>query len=467
MLRGVIRLAYCFLTWGVIMTAGYSQEQFVQFTYYDQLTWSENGDQLAFRCILLDESQPERLKVNILIKDLSNDRLICLDPQPERFVISRDKKFLLFSSIYGLYLISLEKPAQPVQIYFRDPASNWYFHDFGFLKNKTSIYVELYDRESDQVAQEYYRIPTLKTTNTSIEWADIKKEDKIRSSAFNLRVDELRGNQLPEVQLKSALIKFLPQADPGNYELVYQSESLKSSPEILLRDIRPRLLSANPTKTEVIVSVFQSNGHQTYRFSVKTKKLISIENKRYFSLSWLDDSRYICATEDGMFLRNIELLTNKKMNQWQLPECCQSIDLSFPQCELQVGFAPKKKAAEYLSENLFKAGYFPRIKYVKDQTKAGYRIRVGGFADKKKAQEAGLELKRKGYDLWIAEISDLYDYFNSLHQEERKPFRNEKEAIVEYKFYNYLRSRIILKTPDHNDKLIVDEMNNIPGRSKW
>ncbi len=467
MARSAIWLLFFFLSWSIIVNDGYSQEEFVQFTYYDQLTWSENGDQLAFRCILLDESQPERLKANILVKDLSNDKLICINPQPERFTISRDKKYLLFSSIYGLYWMPLEKVAPPVQIYFREPAAKWYFQKFGFLKKKAAIYVERCDQESNQVSREYYRLPALKTGSATIEWVEAPKEDKIRSSEFNLLIDELRDNQLPEAKLKNARIKFLPQAEPGNYELTYQSESSKSVPEIMLSDSRPRLLSANPAKTEVIVSVFQSQDHQTYCFSVKTKKLIPIENKRYFSLSWLDDSRYVCATEDGLFLRNIDLSINQKLNQWQLPGWCQSIDRSLPQYELQVGLEPKKKAAERLAAKLTRAGYAPRIKYFKNQSSAGYRVRVGGFMDRMLAQQAGVELKKKGFNYLIIEISDHYDYFNSLQKEDRETFRNEKEAMVEYKFDKYLRSRIVLKIPNQPDQVIVEEMNNIPVRMAW
>lgn len=467
MVRSLVRLLGVFLGWGVCFNGALAQEQFVQLTYYDQLTWSADGKQLAFRCILLDESQPEKLRANILIKDLVRDRLICLDPQPERFVISQDKKQFLFSSVYGLYWMSLEQPASPAQIYFRDPAANWYIQDFGFLEKKAAIYVDRNDISSGEVAREYYQSPTRKMTGATIEWSELKKIKKIRSSAFNLPNAELRGNQMPEVKLNNALIKFAPQSEPGNYELIYQSASPKAAPEILLEDSRPRLLSANPGGTEMIISVFQANGHRTYRLSANSKKLLPVEDRRYFSLSWLDDVRYLCLTEDGLFLRNIDLSINQKVNQWQVPTWCQSIDLSLPQYELQVGFEPDKKKAEQISAKLFKAGYFARIKYFKDHSKAGYRVRVGGFADRKLAQHAGEELKKKGYNFWISEISDHYDYFNSDREAERKSFQPEKEARIDYRFDKYLRSRIVLKIADQKEHVIVEEMNNIPGRGRW
>lgn len=467
MVSRLIYLLGCILSCCFITTATFSQEEFVQFTFFDQLVWSENGNQLAFRCILLDEARPDQLKSNILVKDLANDRIVCLDPFPERFAISQDKKYLLFSSSYGLYLMSLKSQSRTTQIYFRNPAANWWLQDFGFLKKKSSIYVDRYDHGSGEVIREYYQLPVTKATDPAIEWAELKQIKKIRSSSFNLTVDELRGNQLPEVQLKNALLKFLPQSGPGEYQLVYQSDSPKSAAEILIKDSRPRLLSANPAKTEMIVSVFQSESHWTYRFSMNLRKLIPIENKRYFSISWLDDSRYICITEDGLWLRSFDLTINEQLSHWRLPQWCHSIDRSLPQYELQMGFEPDKKIAEQLTAKLLKLGYFARIKYFKDQLKEGYRIRLGGFADRKAAQAEGQELKKKGFDYWIDQIADLYDYFNARRNDERSSFDKDNKAIIEYKFDNYLRSRIILQTPARKTRIVVDEMNNIPERSPW
>lgn len=467
MVQSLVRLLGVFLICNGFLNESLAQDQFVQFTYYDQLTWSPDGRQLAFRCILLDESQPEKLRVNVLVKDLDRDRLLGLKPQPERFVISRDKKHLIFAESYGLYWMDLERRTPPIQIYFRNPAASWYFQDFGFLKKKATIYVDRMDAETGATTREFYQLPELPKKATTIEWAELKTIREIRASTFNLPNAEWRGNQPPEIKLKQALVKFAAQSEPGNYELVYQSTSPKAAPEILLKNSRPRLLSANPALTEVIVSVFQSNKHRSYRFSVESKKLIPIENKRYFSLSWLDDARYLSLTDDGLFLRNIDLSINQQLNQWQLPDWCQSIDLSLPNYELQVGFEPEKKAAEQLATKLSQAGYWARIKYFKDRSKAGYRVRVGGFVSRKLAQQAGEELEKKGFNCWIDEIADHYDYFNSPRHAERKSFLQEKEARVEYRLDNYLRSRIVLKIPHQKERVIVDEMNNIPGRGKW
>ncbi len=458
---------FCFLLIpGIITTMTFSQEQFVQFTYYDQLTWSEDGNQLAFRCVLLDESQPEKLISNILIKDLMREQLLCINPQPERFIISKDKKNLLFSSIYGLYLVKLEGEPRAAQIYSRNPTADWYFQDFGFFEEKNKFYILRFDKTKMEIVKENYQIIPSKFNDHLISWGNIEKIENVRSAPFNLHLDEMKGDRTTEIRMKNNVIKFVPAYKPGDYQLIYRSKQQPISQKILLDQCRPRLLSVNPDTSEMLISVFEGEGLKTYRFLFSKKELILIENKRYFSVSWLDNSRYLCITEEGMFLRNIERTINKKLDNWQRPEWCHQIDLTFPNYELQVGFEPEERLAEQIASQLLKSGYLARIKYYKDQAREGYRIRVGGFKTRRQAQLIGEELKKKGFNFWIDQLTDLYDYFNSIKSVERKSL-NDKTALIQYKFDNYLRSRIILMESNKKKRILVNEMNNIPGQSSW
>jgi hypothetical protein len=447
-----------------------SQEQFVQFTYYDQPTWSDDGNQLAFRCILLDESNPDQLKTNILVKDLSNDRLICLDPQPERFIISRDKKYLLFSSSYGLYLVSLKDKNRAAQVYFRNPAATWLFQDFGFLGDGTKIFIDRYDYATMNTIQDNYQIQSPRFSTQFIGWAETNKIDtKFSASHFDLHVDEMKGKLQTTIKIKDMVIEFLPQPDsddPGNFKLIYQPARKNRFHAVLLDRCRPRLLSVNPDSTEIIVSVFQQGSHKTYRLPFDTKKLIPIEDKRYFSVSWLNAERYLCLTDDGLFLRSINLSINEKMDDWQFPEWCQQISLDLPEYELQVGFESEKVRAEQLIAQLQRSGFQARMKYFKDPTKQGYRIRVGGFKTREQAQLIGEELKKKGFNFWIDKLSDSYDFFNSQRPDEQQSY-GDKTAIIQYRMDNYLRSRILVVEPNNKRPIVVDEMNNIPGRILW
>jgi len=460
--------AFCFII--ITGTAVLSQEQFVQFTYYDQPTWSDGGNQLAFRCILLDESNPDQLKRNILVKDLNNDRLICLDPQPERFVISRDKKYLLFSSSYGLYLVSLKEKSRVAQVYFRNPAATWFFQDFGFLKDGTKFYMDRYEYTTAKTIQDIYQIKSAKFSSQFIGGAETKKiNKKSRAARFDLHVDEMKGKLQTAIKIKGMIIEFLSQpdsVDPGNFKLVYQPARKNRFHAVLLDRCRPRLLSVNPDSTEIIVSVFQQGSHKTYRLPFEAKKLIPIEDKRYFSVSWLDADRYICLTDDGLFLRNIDLSINEKIDDWQLPVWCQQIKLDLPKYELQVSFEAEKNRAEQFIARLQNRDFQARMKYLKDQSKEGYRIRVGGFQTRQQAQAIGEKLEQQGFDFWIDTISDYYEYFNSKRPEDKKSFQ-DKTAIIQYKTDHYLRSRILLQIPNKREQVVVDEMNNIPGRERW
>jgi hypothetical protein len=466
----VFRILNLFCLLVLAGTTVFSHEQFVQFSYYDQLTWSDDGNQLAFRCILLDESQPDQLKTNLLVKDLKTEQLICLNPQPERFIISQDRKYLLFSSNYGLYLVSLKEKNRAVQIYFRSPAATWFFQDFGFLKDGMQFYMDRYDYATMKTAQETYQIQSPKFPAQFIGWAETKKiKKKSRLSRFDYHVDEMKGKLQIAIRIKDSTVEFLSQPeseDPGNFKLVYQPARKNPFRETLIDRCRPRLLSVNPDSTEFIVSVFTQGDHKTFRLSFASKKLTLIENKRYFSISWLDAKQYICLTEEGLFLRNVNLSVNNKINQWQIPAWCQGIHLDLPKYELQVGFEQDKHRAEQQVAQLQKSGFPARIKYIKDQATAGYRIRVGGFRSREQAQVRGDELKKKGFNFWIDKFNDSYDYFNSMRSEEQKSY-GDKTAIIQYRIDNYLRSRILLVGPKNTRKIIVDEMNNIPGRVNW
>lgn len=463
-------ILYSWLFIFLIASIGFSQERFVQFTCYDQLAWSQDGNRLAFRCVLLDESTPEQIRTNLLVKDLTNERLTCLNPQPERFILSKDKKFLLFSSSYGLYLVSLEEKNRALQVYFRNPAATWFFQDFGFLKDGSMIYLDRYESTTMKTIQETFRTPAPRFSSQSIEWFTAKKSwNKSRSSRFDLPIDEMKGKLQTTMNLKDIRIEFLSQPDaddPGNFKLVYQPAKKNTFQSVLIERCRPRLLSVNPDSTEIIASVFQQGEHKTFRLPFVSKKLIPIETKRYFSISWLDAKQYICLTEDGLFLRNLDLTVNEKIDQWQVPEWCRGIHLDLPKYELQVGFEPEQSRAEQLVTQLEKSGFLARMKYFKDQSREGYRIRVGGFSTKQQAQLTGEQLNKKGFEFWIDKVTDAYDFLNSMRSEQQKSF-GDKTAIVEYRMDNYLRSRIVLKMPNKKEQVIVGEMNNIPERGTW
>ena len=337
-----------------------SQDDFVQFTRYDQLNWSPDGNQLAFRCLLLDEANPEKISANILLKNLSTDQLICLNPQPERFVISKDKKFLLFSSVYGLYFLTIEPEVKAGQILFRNPAASWFFKDFGFYENKNIIYVESIDYSSGQITKENYQIDPANISRSIIGNIKLKKiTEKIIAVPFNQQIDEFVHKKNYSIKIKNFSIQFIKNST-NYYELVLQSQNSTDS-ELLVKNCRPRLLSINPDSSKLIISLFRDNDNLTYLFETQTKKLTLIYNQRYFSVSWLDNSRYICISEKGLFLRKVNLPDGFSLNNWILPEWCLNINLDFPKIANLYDFYNSESNSEIKSYN----GKIARVIYKK------------------------------------------------------------------------------------------------------
>lgn len=337
----------------------FSQDDFILFTHYDQLTWSPSGEQIAFRCLLLDESNPGNIFVNVLIKDLETKQLGCLNPQPERFVISKSKKYLLFSSIYGLYIQTIESEPRAGQIIFRDPAVSWTFKDFGFYEETETIYVERYNYLSAQTNRENFWIDVTKMVRPINFNPVIKKPGKVKElKPFNLPVDGFLNKIQNSITLKNESLIFVKNKT-GDFDMVLK-DSDSGREKVLVKNCRPRLLSANPDRSLAIVSLFENNGHVAYLFNAEAKKLTLIKNQRYYSVSWFENHRYVCINEDGLFLKKIYLKAGKKLNDWILPEWCQNIDLSFP--KYLFDFYNREKLPEKKSFNEKSA----RIEYQKE-----------------------------------------------------------------------------------------------------
>ena len=187
----------------------FSQDDFVLFTHYDQLTWSPKGDHIAFCCLLLDESNPDNILVNNLIKNLKTNRLTCLNPKPERFVISKDKKYLLFSGVYGLYILSIDPEPRIAQLIFREPTASWFFKDFGFSKQSGEIYVERFDYLANQANKENYFIDLTELARPIDINQTIKKLNKVKKSKhFNLPVDGFFNKTRDRIRVRSYSLSF-------------------------------------------------------------------------------------------------------------------------------------------------------------------------------------------------------------------------------------------------------------------
>lgn len=443
-----------------------AQEQFTQFTYFDQIQWSPDGNQIAFRCVLLDESRPDMVRSNMLVKDIAGDQITCINPQAERFVISADKKRLLFAGIYGLYLMNLDKNGAAVQLYFRDPAATWLFQDFGFYEDTENIFINRINPFEGETFEENFKLQPIQTTEKMVRAASLEKlNKKVNSNISNLKAESITGSRIKELKLGDSVLQFLPvENSRSEFNLVILPDGKRSSSKNLLENCRPRILSISPDEKSAIVSVFSENINSTYLYSRGTNKFTKINDEQMLSISWLNSTKYICITEKGLFLRELNLSLNQKLDEFELPDWCKSMELQLPAYELQVGFENEKSKAETVLSKLNRIGFDGRLIYHKNRFQSGYRIRVGGFVSKSDALAEGEKLKQNGYEFWVDKISNMYDFLNRSHVDEAVSFGNKK-ALVQYKMNDYLRSRIVLE--NGGQQILVPEMNNIQGRTAW
>ncbi len=446
----------------------FAQGVFVQFTRYDQLRWSPDGDQFAFRCLLLDEANPVKIWPNILVKNMNTEQLFCINPTPEQFVISRDQKFLLFSSMYGLYLMKLENPFNTVQLLFRKPAATWYIHHFGFLEKQNVIYLNEFNAISGETNTHCFEIDLPKTLPEWIQPISIKKLEKwIKEDSFNLKMDNAinRNNLFHKVrEIEFGFQPKLKTSNQSDYEFIFR-DNTNHQRKVLIDDCRPRLLSLNPEREFALVSVFENDSNRTYLFNVNQGNMELIEKFRTYSIAWLGNRQYVCLTDNGLFLRTLDSSEDIKLDDFNILKWCQEIDLSFPKYELQVAFVEDSAEAVEKIRELTKHGIDARMIRYQTKNHSGFRIRAGRFNDKNCAEIEGKRLAAMGYDYWINRIDDLYEHFNQDSPRAEFNFKN-KTAQIEYKMDHYLRSRIILKE-NGESKIIVPEMNNIPDRKDW
>lgn len=114
-----------------------SSAWFASFCQFDKITWSPDGQKIAFERHYVSTGGVN-IYCDTLIADLSTRKITCVTPEVHKFILSTDRKRMLFSSTYGLYLMELEPMNEPEQILFMtdDPTMNsgMQLKDFAFSK---------------------------------------------------------------------------------------------------------------------------------------------------------------------------------------------------------------------------------------------------------------------------------------------------------------------------------------------
>ncbi len=439
----------------------FAQSDFAVFARYDQLRVSPNRDSLVVRCIILDEAHPEQFKMHVLLLPSPDGQPVCLNPQPERFVISGDGKLLLISSPSGMFLISLERKSQSYQIYFRKVGSSWFFENFGFADNAKSIFFKIKNRTAQISQTGIFSLPSKFPKSKYVSGLRLKLiSEKLPDDTFQLPVYEIgkySNLSIPEQQEFLGFVRDSLADFQGNYLLIVKNNKGK---KILLTNCRPRLLAPNFDSTKVFVSVFHQNQNKNFIFDPNQQKLFPFSVEQIISVSWINPNRFIFLSGKGLFFQDIVSGDTKKITVWRFPPWAEDIQLLPPKFELQIKSVFQQSEGTALLDSLKKFGFSGRLIPAMSQSRQGFRVRVGGFLSRKEALVAGEKLKQRGFDFWIDEIEDVFEYFNSPGGREAKRFANGF-AKIQYQKDDFLKSRVIFVDSAGNFQVLLPPMGSI------
>ncbi|NOZ61263.1 MAG: hypothetical protein GXO74_06240 [Calditrichaeota bacterium] len=435
-----------------------AQADFALFTRYDQLRVSPSRDSLAFRCVILDEAQPESPQLRVLLFTRKNDQPVCLNPQPERFVVSEDAKYLLFSAPTGLYLMTLNAIPRVGQVAFRQIGSQWEFEKFGFLLSGKRIFFKIKGGKNSDGSY-YFRKPELAGPARPVFWLNLKKENKPHpGAAFQLPLFEIgKYSNISNGRQRSffGFVRDSLSQFPGDYFLILKE---KNSERILLSDCRPRLLAPNADSSQILVSVFHKNKNKNYLFERGTQKLILFSDKLIVSVSWLGRDKFIYLTESGLFLHSVSGGKTTRLSDWRFPNW-YSIDLQIPKYKIEIKVDGKKFDEKAFFNALHKLGFSDKLISEQNQTKTIRNFHLGGFVSQSEALSAGEKLRHFGYNFHIERIHDIYNFFSNPGGEEQQPF-DDGYAKIQYRKKQFRESRIIYVDRAGNFEILVPPMNS-------
>lgn len=323
------KLIWLLLLFRITLIMGQSQP--VQHCYFSDISFSADNSRLFFQSVYCEEGEPLTTEPAWLALDLSTFSLQHVNPHPTRFVLSPDKSRVLFSSRYGLFQMKIKKPYNLQQLVFWNPAQGTYLNQFGFLADNSGIG---WTTVSATGLRHVHTLPWSKTGKGIVLKKTIKllklhksivqgpetiskwKQFSKLNTMVPIRLQQLPGKSAHQDRLE------IPFLGPLN-------------PQILLNNIRPRLLSLNPDSSLLFISILDSSYQdRSFIFDIQTGKKLEQFDMGFNFMCWLGENQFIGLCKTGLFrvtiqpyhrehilpLRNKmrDLVGKKKKNSFQI-----------------------------------------------------------------------------------------------------------------------------------------------------
>ncbi len=304
----------------------FAQEETIRYCRFNNLAWLSDGQNLIFESYFIEEGVNNIGAPAILMKNITTEKIVHLNPVLERFAISADKKYSIFSSRFGLFLMEVAKPENCGQIHFLNPSENKYLKSIGFfeLPKGIGLYWKMVDSWGEEIAVQLRQINDFPTHSDSvIYWLNSQpvKNREFKDVTLSV-IDPNAARKLiyPCVKLKTSFIfKPVSPKTPDLLDFIQRDWNPKKEKK-LIEKVRLRLFSYSPDSSRIIVSCWQEKSSETtLLYNIKTRQLREISNEAFKFLSWINDMEFIGLMQSGLFRFNLNQTKLQKLNHWKIP----------------------------------------------------------------------------------------------------------------------------------------------------
>lgn len=317
-----------------------AEEKNARYCEFSDLRLAPDSTALIFNADYFEEGQRQGASA-VLVKNLKSGELTCSNPQPQRFAIAGNGKYLIFSALYGIFFQELADSGFCRQLTFFDPASDVYLRDLGFFAADSGVFWTTENYHSEPLGKKFWQIQTDSSVGQRvIEISEIPAPVKWKKSS--LPVADPNSGRKSEIKLAKQKIRFsitsgaAPDFDLSNISF-QKTASGKKRP--LFTKVRPWLISVSPTQKWVIFSIWQKvKGESSWLNLAGTDSLVKIGAGAFKYVSWIDSIRFAGLNQQGLFQYSVDSLVAEPLRNCLFFRTIEVTDsVSVGQSEITVG----------------------------------------------------------------------------------------------------------------------------------
>ena len=326
----LVIIGLIFFSWNL-----HAQDETARYCEFTNLQLSPDSTALIFNIDYFEEGESQSTTPIFLGKKLTTGKITCFNPQPLRFSISGNKRYLLFSALYGIFIQELTDSSQCRQLTFFDPTSDEYLREMGFFAADSGVFWITENYDGEIISQIFFRIQKDSSTGQSAtKFLKIPIQNTWKKSS--LPVADPNSGQKSEFKLANQRLRYLITPRTGaDYDLsdIAFQKSVSSPQKIILSKIRPWLISICPAEKWILFSGWQKvTGEFSWLNLAGTDSLRKIDAGSFKFVSWIDSSAFFGLNKAGLIQYSTDSLAAKSLH----PLCSLNQDSFFTPDSTQI-----------------------------------------------------------------------------------------------------------------------------------